>query len=412
MPPGRSTPALFELIKPVPPPHVGNAAGAKPPTPGKPVHQVPAAASAPASPAKSPPNLADPAKATDAEGAIIEPKGRSIADQDLTPERDLEDSKARTNLDAGKPAIDNGSKSPSTREADVAAAAPAIPQVAPRTEPIGDKARNLPPPPKVNDPDRQQARKENLPEETWRDRIRGSWMDEAQRLLGDRRTIVLVGTSLAIIALAGAYWLGHSNGKGQAEEQARQDITRLTNGKSPVPGGGSGPVQDPLNASPPALNDKLITKGPPGTPSRESSGTAEKTTPSVEKSGQIPETRPTPSTPPPAPGPGGDTREAGKNYLQLEGRLDQGTAERMVKFLTENGLPTIAVGVDRHDKPTNNPTSYAIFVARGVTSQEIRERAPVIEELETQAEKLGQRWKAEQKGWTTFSSKFWKKHVP
>jgi hypothetical protein len=462
MPPGRSTPALFELIKPVPPPHQGatkpgitpgastgsnlakpaealKASAGSSPILTKPVHQVPAKpaplenleAHRPIEPnpaplekplADKPERSADESIATEStvKESIIEPKARLIRDdasaQPAEPVASSPNAKSTTNSKKHKPSA-NGHPPPSIGRAPEPADKPA-PAAETSTEP-------LPPPPQVHDPEREAARK--VLGETWRDRWLGSWTDEWQRLIADRRAVMWMGVSLAVVALAGTYWLGHTRGKGLAEQKAREDINKLTGSDTATAPSNLTPKLNPGLITPPQpLADKTSpekarpvepspgatktspTSAPPSAGNQPRPGTGEK----------IASNPPTPAPSPTAPfpavitGPANDPREAGKNYLQLEGRLDLGTAERLVKFLTDHGLASIAVGVDRLDKPTNNPSSYAIFVAQGVTSLEYRERAAIVEELETRADKLGQRWKAEQKGWTTFSGKFWKKHVP
>jgi hypothetical protein len=104
---------------------------------------------------------------------------------------------------------------------------------------------------------------------------------------------------------------------------------------------------------------------------------------------------------------GQDPRQAGFNYLLVEGKLDKDSAQKIHDFLSGQGVPVFAV-VDDRGGSGNNPALYLIGVTRGFNRDDLRSRAKG--ELENRIRALGQQWQSQHRGSTDFSRFFWARH--
>ncbi len=385
---GRSSPALFELIKPGPTPnHSGGPGGgptAKPASrltesPSKPTVQVPARAAA------------------EVVGAVNGPVRTEVFKPASMP----------APVPMARPAGDGPART----------IKPEIPEPPPGLS----MGAQDPPPPEVHDPERQAARLATLPEGK-----RERWMavvgEEFRRLFGDRAGKLAIALALFVALAALIYGIGVQVGKKRERNRAKEDLGMFFDLQEKP--------REPGPEIPKSANPGLIRPDSPSRPQTK----PEASKPKVDqgkvampvggapRQGPVEPARLEPSTAnrpdpqgsrtPPAvtPGPGGDLREAGKNYLHLAGQLDRTTADRMAKFLGENGLPALVVGVDKNERPSNNPAFYIVVAAKGLPSSEFN--ASTKGPLEEQVQRLGKRWKTEQKGWSDLSDRYWRKHAP
>jgi hypothetical protein len=98
----------------------------------------------------------------------------------------------------------------------------------------------------------------------------------------------------------------------------------------------------------------------------------------------------------------------GLNYCLAASRLDQAAAERAADFLTQNGVPAVAVA-DTDGSGAKNPGSYKVFALQGITAEEYRNRAPVRTKLEAELVRLGQVYRKDPQGRVDFGQFAWEK---
>lgn len=113
-----------------------------------------------------------------------------------------------------------------------------------------------------------------------------------------------------------------------------------------------------------------------------------------------------------AAGPTPDPREPGLNYLHLVSGLSEQEAQRAVKFLSDNGLETLAAPLDPARASGNNPVRYELVLAKGFPGSEFSASKPERDRMVRDAKRLGERWQREMKGSTRFPSPQWTKHRP
>jgi hypothetical protein len=198
--------------------------------------------------------------------------------------------------------------------------------------------------------------------------------------------MVLAGTIVFGVII---WWVAYGMGYSKADKQALKDF-----GVS-----GAGGVKDPLKGSDIPVNPKLLPQNPaPGAPKA-----------------QPPKTPPRANPPQAAPqntaGKPADTRQVGLNYCLAASRLDQAAAERAAEFLTQNGVPAIAV-VDTDASGAKNPGSYKVFALQGITAEEFRNQAPVRTKVQSELTRLGQIYKKDPKGRVDFGQYTWEKLKP
>lgn len=159
-------------------------------------------------------------------------------------------------------------------------------------------------------------------------------------------------------------------------------------------------VRDPLRAEV-GVNPGLV-KTPPATPDRAQRPRPEQARPTPDRTSQagVPALS------------GVDPRSAGLNYLQLAAFLDQATAERLVAFLGEGGLPAFATPIDPKGGPAKNPGLFKVYASAGIAGKDIRAGTQEVRDLKDLARRLGAAWKRDQKGSTDFDDMFWEKHTP
>lgn len=196
--------------------------------------------------------------------------------------------------------------------------------------------------------------------------------------------MILAGTIVLLVII---WWVAYRAGYSNADKQALKDF-----GVGGAPG-----VKDPLKGSEIPVNPKLLPQNPPqGTP----------------KSQTPPKTPPKANPPQTAPqntaGKPGDTRQVGLNYCLAASRLDQAAAERAADFLTQNGVPAIAV-VDTDASGAKNPGSYKVFALQGITAEEFRNQAQVRLKVQSDLTRLGQIYKKDPKGRVDFGQYTWEK---
>lgn len=110
-----------------------------------------------------------------------------------------------------------------------------------------------------------------------------------------------------------------------------------------------------------------------------------------------------------------DPRKGGDNYLMIASKaaqIDQAQARRLTSFFQVNGLEVVCVPVDLRAGGSNNPGYYDVFVLQGVPGDQFSARRNEREDLERRVAQLGQIWKREHDGTTSFQSPQWTKHTP
>ena len=109
-----------------------------------------------------------------------------------------------------------------------------------------------------------------------------------------------------------------------------------------------------------------------------------------------------------------DPRQPGLNYLVLEQRLGFNEAAEVVRFLSEQGLETIATPVDRSARRSNNPVRYRLIVLQGFeggASGRFAASKPQRDRIEREAQRLGELWQR-QGGSSSFPQPLWMKYQP
>lgn len=201
---------------------------------------------------------------------------------------------------------------------------------------------------------------------------------------------VLIGVTVVLVVLVGVYAIGFQRGKSTADTPI---LTGDLGGVSPTP---PAPIRDPI-AGPgrltpgegPAPQGPGTVGGPQTEPVRPSS-----------VAGQVL---------------GTDPRQADTNYFELD-VLPYRDAEEAVRFLTANGLPAAAVpqrGVDVADARAKNRPCI-VFLLEGIPSTLYRgpEGQQVRQRIEPEVRRLGQLWRTQHRGASTFAQAYWRKHQP
>lgn len=233
-----------------------------------------------------------------------------------------------------------------------------------------------------------------------------AWVTERESPGLDLARPITVSTFTAWLAVAGvliswvivwtaAYKLGYAN----ADARANREFTA-----------GSG-VRDPLNNDDPIpVNPNLVSSS-----ASSSAKAPAPVTPHQGKAAGSSQSTQTPTprqTAPPTGGgaPAGDPRIPGYNYYMLASLLDQESAERIVAFLAQNGVPAIAVA--KGGGRANNRSQFTVYAAEGITAEQYRARSPERTRLEAEIRRLGQIWKRDHKGGTGFATATWEKYKP
>jgi hypothetical protein len=200
-----------------------------------------------------------------------------------------------------------------------------------------------------------------------------SWLKPGENLTVRTSTILIIAGA-AVVILAITWAIAYSLGSRRGEDRVKRDLTPAVTPES-IP-----------------LNPNL-----------------------VQSPLQAPEVRPVPDRPSPQhreqpPITTADPRVPGMNYYLLAAGLDKDTADRMVAFLNQGGLPS-AAAVDKAASGSNNRGSYIVFATKGLTSDEYKKGTlyPARAEVVNKAANLGKVWQREHKGQTDFSQGYWKK---
>lgn len=204
------------------------------------------------------------------------------------------------------------------------------------------------------------------------------------------RTITLTTSLISMTVFAalvigiGIWAVAYRSGFSRGESNALRDLNLPSNGG----------LKDPLKSPAIPVNpDLLATTGSTGA-----------TTPRGQSA--------TPPAPPRPAAATGDTRVVGLNYLVLALKMDKESAERAAAFFAENGVQTIMIPVANSGRTANNPGSYALYAATGITPEEYKSRAPVMTELKEKVTRLGKTWQRQHRGSTDFSDTYWERKKP
>ena len=111
---------------------------------------------------------------------------------------------------------------------------------------------------------------------------------------------------------------------------------------------------------------------------------------------------------------GTDPRQADTNYFELD-VLPYATPRRLYGFDC-HGLPAAAVpqrGVDVADARAKNRPCI-VFLLEGIPSTLYRgpEGQQVRQRIEPEVRRLGQLWRTQHRGASTFAQAYWRKHQP
>ncbi len=105
-----------------------------------------------------------------------------------------------------------------------------------------------------------------------------------------------------------------------------------------------------------------------------------------------------------------DPRQRGLNYMTL-GILSRRDAGYAVMMLHANGVPALAVPVDKGGVSANNqgPANYRVWLLQGITGEQFRSDDPLKDRLDKRVREVGKAWKQQAKGPTDFADAFWDK---
>ncbi len=195
---------------------------------------------------------------------------------------------------------------------------------------------------------------------------------------------VLIGVTAVLVLLVGIYAIGFQRGSSSADR--------------PINAGDLGPfsLDPPTTIRDPIANPGRLTPSPTNTtPDR--GATTPPTPESRSPAGRVVAI---------------DPRQNDVNYFELD-VLAYRDAEEAVRFLSDNGLPAAAVpqrGVELADAQAKNRPCI-VFVLEGIPSvlyrtddgQRIRQR------IEPDVRRLGQAWRNQQRGASTFAQAYWRK---
>lgn len=105
-----------------------------------------------------------------------------------------------------------------------------------------------------------------------------------------------------------------------------------------------------------------------------------------------------------------DTRELGKNYLIIQQQLSRDEAVRAAMFLTENGVPALAL-VDPKAR-RDNSSSWSIWSSAGFQGgSEFNQSLRARNDLQATVARLGKRWQREHKGSSSWEITFFAKRT-
>lgn len=210
----------------------------------------------------------------------------------------------------------------------------------------------------------------------------------------------------AILLFFGGWAIAYKLGFGRADERASREISRTT----------SAPLADPLvslpTGSPPSQQTPERISQPLSQPAAAQPSTSRQQSSPPATATRIPPPVPAPASAsgvrpilsPPEP----DPRQAGLNYLAIEGQLDRESAVLIVTFLAEQGFP--AVAVDTAGRGSNNHRAYRVYGLRGFSSAEYR--LPARTEYEQEVSRLGTIFRRDHRGWTDFAQPYWERYQP
>lgn len=105
-----------------------------------------------------------------------------------------------------------------------------------------------------------------------------------------------------------------------------------------------------------------------------------------------------------------DPRQRGLNYMTL-GILSRRDAGYAVMLLHANGVPALAVPVDKGGVSANNqgPANYRVWLLQGITGEQFRSDDPLKARLDKRVREIGKAWKQQAKGPADFADAFWDK---
>jgi hypothetical protein len=105
-----------------------------------------------------------------------------------------------------------------------------------------------------------------------------------------------------------------------------------------------------------------------------------------------------------------DPRQRGLNYMTL-GILSRRDAGYAVMLLHANGVPALAVPVDKGGVSANNqgPANYRVWLLQGITGEQFRSDDTLKDRLDKRVREIGKAWKQQAKGPTDFADAFWDK---
>ncbi len=207
---------------------------------------------------------------------------------------------------------------------------------------------------------------------------------------------VLFTIAGVVLLIAIVWYVGYSTGHNEGENKTKQAMSDLVNqDRARLMNQGSGNGSNgPTGAKPEGA--KSDGTNPPG---------------KIE----TPKPAPKPNAEPaPAANNGTDKLVPGYNYL-VAVTLMRKDADEAAKYLTENNVQVAVInkdGIDPSDPRVNNPSlQWQVVVLKGYAPEDFRRTESERFALQNQVQKLGRKWKAENKrAPTDFGQVFWQKY--
>ena len=196
---------------------------------------------------------------------------------------------------------------------------------------------------------------------------------------------VAVVVIVAILVYGVAFQAGYTN----AERKLVERIADSSGVKAP---------EGPVGGSPPALINKS------GSQPRESKPTVQNTNnPGSGDSQQKPTPPSNGNVKPEALDPLTDSREDGSNYLHVVSRLSRDEAVQAATFLTENGVPAMAVNLDTASPQSNNRSTWSVYSRLGIPGGEFSGSSELRSQHKREVARLGTIWQRDHKGTSNFA---------